>query len=147
MAYYADKAIIQKDHYKLDGKTYGLMFYDRDVFGNAMMSSAKGSSALSVLETLTKVNPITHSGVNFISLDNDISMWTFHSVEKDIYTISTETDQGVACELRSRWYNINPIAVKYGGGGHQKASGATLKNREEAMRMLADLDQMAEENA
>ncbi len=95
MAYYADKAIIQKDHYKLDGKTYGLMFYDRDVFGNAMMSSAKGSSALSVLETLTKVNPITHSGVNFISLDNDISMWTFHSVEKDIYTISTETDQGV----------------------------------------------------
>ena len=75
-----------------------------------------------------------------VSLMNDIR-------GVDIWVNFTETDQGVACELRSGRYNINPIAVKYGGGGHQKASGATLKNREEAMRMLADLDQMAEENA
>ena len=51
----------------------------------------------------------------------------------------TETEEGVLCEIRSNTYNINPIAVKYGGGGHQKASGATLKNREEAMMLLADL--------
>ncbi len=51
----------------------------------------------------------------------------------------TETDDGVLCEIRSNTHNINPIAVKYGGGGHQKASGATLKNREEAMSLLADL--------
>ena len=51
----------------------------------------------------------------------------------------TETDEGVLCEIRSNTHNINPIAVKYGGGGHQKASGATLKNREEAMSLLADL--------
>ena len=38
-----------------------------------------------------------------------------------------------------RKYNINTIAVKYGGGGHQKASGATIKDREEAMAMLNDL--------
>ncbi|MBQ4563358.1 MAG: hypothetical protein IJA58_02625 [Lachnospiraceae bacterium] len=49
------------------------------------------------------------------------------------------------CELRSGKYNINPIAVKYGGGGHQKASGATVKDRKEAMQMLADLDRMMEE--
>ena len=54
----------------------------------------------------------------------------------------TETDQGVLCELRSKKYNINPIAVKYGGGGHQKASGATVPDRETAMKMLADLDAM-----
>ena len=53
-----------------------------------------------------------------------------------------ETDQGVLCELRSKKYNINPIAVKYGGGGHQKASGATVPDRETAMKMLADLDAM-----
>ena len=53
----------------------------------------------------------------------------------------------VLCELRSSRLNINRIAVKYGGGGHQKASGATLKSRAEAMQMLSDLDQMAEENA
>ena len=51
----------------------------------------------------------------------------------------TETDEGVLCEIRSNTHNINPIAVKYGGGGHQKASGATLKNREEAMALLSDL--------
>ena len=64
----------------------------------------------------------------------------------DIWVNFTETENGVLCELRSSKYNINPIAVKYGGGGHQKASGATVKDRETAMQMLADLDRMMEEN-
>lgn len=51
----------------------------------------------------------------------------------------TETEDGVLCEIRSNTHNINPIAVKYGGGGHQKASGATLKNKDEAMSLLNDL--------
>jgi len=63
----------------------------------------------------------------------------------DIWVNFTETEQGVLCELRSGKYNINPIAVKYGGGGHQKASGATVKDRNEAMQMLADDDRMREE--
>ena len=65
----------------------------------------------------------------------------------DIWVNFTETEQGIACELRSSKYNINPIAVKYGGGGHAKASGATVKTKEEAMAMLADLNAMMEENA
>lgn len=63
----------------------------------------------------------------------------------DIWVNFTETENGVLCELRSSRFNINPIAVKYGGGGHQKASGATVPNREAAMQMLADLDAMMEE--
>ena len=55
----------------------------------------------------------------------------------------TETDDGVLCEIRSNKYNINPIAVKYGGGGHAKASGATLKCREEAMALLEDLNKLS----
>ena len=62
----------------------------------------------------------------------------------DIWVNFTETENGVLCELRSSRYNINPIAVKYGGGGHAKASGATLPDRETAMAMLADLDEMME---
>lgn len=54
----------------------------------------------------------------------------------------TETPDGVLCELRSSDYNINPIAVKYGGGGHAKASGATVPDRETAMQMLHDLDEL-----
>ena len=64
----------------------------------------------------------------------------------DIWVNFTETEGGVLCELRSSRYNINPIAVKYGGGGHEKASGATVPDRETALRMLADLDQIMEVN-
>ncbi len=60
----------------------------------------------------------------------------------DIWVNFTESDEGVLCELRSSRFNINPIAVKYGGGGHQKASGACVPNRETAMAMLSDLDQI-----
>ena len=64
----------------------------------------------------------------------------------DIWVNFTETDKGVLCELRSSKYNINPIAVKYGGGGHAKASGATVADKATAMAMLADLDAMIGEN-
>ena len=62
----------------------------------------------------------------------------------DIWTNFTETANGVLCEIRSSRYNINGIAKKYGGGGHAKASGATLKDREQAMALLADLNELIE---
>ena len=40
--------------------------------------------------------------------------------------------------------NINPIAVSFGGGGHQKASGATVADHETALKMLENLDKLAE---
>ncbi len=60
----------------------------------------------------------------------------------DIWANFTETEDGVLCELRSSRFNINPIAVKYGGGGHAKASGATVADRQSAMQLLRDLDNM-----
>ena len=63
----------------------------------------------------------------------------------DIWVNFTETEEGVLCELRSGGVNINPIAVKFGGGGHAKASGATVPDRETAMRMLSDLNELAGE--
>ncbi len=64
----------------------------------------------------------------------------------DIWVNFTESEQGVLCELRSSIYNINPIAVKYGGGGHAKASGATVPDKETAMSMLHDLNEFTGEN-
>ena len=64
----------------------------------------------------------------------------------DTWVNFTESDSGVLCEIRSNRYNVNPVATKYGGGGHQKASGATLKNKEEAMALLEDLKSLSEEN-
>lgn len=60
----------------------------------------------------------------------------------DIWVNLTEAEDSVLCELRSSRYNINPVAVKYGGGGHQKASGATVPDHATAMAMLNDLDQL-----
>lgn len=61
-----------------------------------------------------------------------------------IWAAFAECDDGVICELRSSAFNINPVATKYGGGGHAKASGATVPSKEIAMKMLRDLDRMAE---
>ena len=61
----------------------------------------------------------------------------------DTWVNFTETDDGVLCEIRSAKYNINQIAVKHGGGGHAKASGATLKSREEAMELVSELEALA----
>ena len=63
----------------------------------------------------------------------------------DIWVNFTEAENGVLCELRSATKNINPIAVKYGGGGHAKASGATVASKEIAMQMLSDLDALTKE--
>jgi len=63
----------------------------------------------------------------------------------EIWVNFTETEGGVLCELRSAGVNINPIAVKYGGGGHAKASGATVPDRATAMAMLEDLDKLTGE--
>jgi len=65
----------------------------------------------------------------------------------EIWVNFTETADGVLAELRSSMHNINRIATKYGGGGHLKASGATLRNRAEAMQMLGDLIEITEEKA
>ena len=66
----------------------------------------------------------------------------------DTWVNFTETEDKILVEIRSSKYNINPIAVKYGGGGHKKASGCSVATKDEAMALLADLNALEEtENA
>ena len=58
----------------------------------------------------------------------------------------TESDDGIHTEIRSNKYNINPVAVKYGGGGHKKASGCTVPDKKTAMLLLDDLNALAKGN-
>lgn len=60
----------------------------------------------------------------------------------DAWVNFTECEQGVLCEIRSKNLNINQIAVAHGGGGHLKASGATLKDKQEALQVLDELDDL-----
>jgi len=64
----------------------------------------------------------------------------------DIWVNFTEDESNnvVVAEIRSNKYNINQIATKYGGGGHLLASGASLKDFDEAKQMLDDLDALIE---
>lgn len=64
-----------------------------------------------------------------------------------IWVNFTESEDGVHVELRSNRYNINPIAVKYGGGGHKKASGCTVPDKATAMALLDDLNALADTEA
>ena len=60
----------------------------------------------------------------------------------DIWANFTEDGEKVLVELRSGKYNIQPIAVKYGGGGHEKACGCDVKDHAQAMELLRDLKAM-----
>ena len=55
----------------------------------------------------------------------------YHQVVKKRYRIS----------LRSNYINVNKIAVKYGGGGHKKASGCEMKGSLEELKttLLEDI--------
>ena len=64
----------------------------------------------------------------------------------EIWANFTETDEGIFCELRSVNRNIQPVAVKYGGGGHPKACGRTVPDFNTVMAILRDLDDMIGEN-
>ncbi len=66
----------------------------------------------------------------------------------DIWANFTEDENGkVIAELRcNSKYNVNAVAVKWGGGGHKQASGATIANFEAAYLMIKDLENLLKEN-
>ena len=64
----------------------------------------------------------------------------------DIWVNFTETEDKVLVEIRSNKYTVQPVAVKYGGGGHAKACGASVKDRAEAMALLEDLNAFHKED-
>ncbi len=64
----------------------------------------------------------------------------------DIWANFTEDENNnVLVELRSSKYNINSVAVKYGGGGHKQASGATVANFDICKDIITDLEKLMEE--
>lgn len=79
---------------------------------------------------------ISRGMVNTMSGIKGIDIWVNFTED--------EVNNCIIAELRSNKYNINEIAVKYGGGGHLLASGASLESFAVADKMLADLDQLIE---
>lgn len=66
-----------------------------------------------------------------------------------IWTLFTRSPEGlIRVEFRSSGLNIQPIAKKYGGGGHRCAAGARLQDWtwEQCMAIINDLDNLVEES-
>ena len=89
-----------------------------------------------VLETGLSPYSLARSIVNNMAGIKEINVWaTFTELE----------DGRIIIELRSCGKNVNQIAVKYGGGGHLQASGATISGYEELELVIEDLIALAKE--
>lgn len=51
-------------------------------------------------------------------------------------------DGSIRVRLRSRFVTINDLAEKYGGGGHDRACGATVHSKKEMNQMLSDANEI-----
>ncbi|MBQ9011529.1 MAG: bifunctional oligoribonuclease/PAP phosphatase NrnA [Bacilli bacterium] len=67
----------------------------------------------------------------------------FNYVEQMLVWTTITFDKDANCfriSIRSRGPVINEVAAKYGGGGHQRASGVRLENVEDIKKLIMDLD-------
>ena len=84
-----------------------------------------------VKEMNADIFSISRGMVNTMSGIRGIDIWA---------NFTEDEDNGIIVEMRSSKYDINWVATKYGGGGHPKACGCTVKNFEEVDRILNDLN-------
>lgn len=75
--------------------------------------------------------------VNNFNFINEMLVWA--TLTEDI-----KNDQ-IRVSIRSRGPEINQLAEKFNGGGHKFASGVKLKNFDEAMLLMKELDNLLEE--
>ena len=89
---YAATKTSNAEPYGLDGKTYGLMYWNGGVAGKALMANkmADGSLEAKALEVMTKSDNARDK--LFVPNDSDISMWTFRWVDNDHYCITSRFD-------------------------------------------------------
>ncbi len=95
---------------------------------------------------MTKKADWMKSGADFQTISRDM-VKTMSGIEGIYIWVNFTEDESskIVAEIRSNTMNINPVATKYGGGGHAFASGAYLDSFDKAYQMLEDLDHMMEE--
>lgn len=77
-----------------------------------------------------------NSFVNLLSDIEKVKVWAFFSQD--------EHDQTIKISIRSRYYAINQIAMKYNGGGHKLACGVKVDNWDEVDKIIGDINKMLE---
>ncbi len=92
---------------------------------------------------------IAKSGLEFQAISRGMVNQMAGIKEIPIWANFTEDVENnvIVGEFRARGITIVDIAKKYGGGGHNLACGASLKNWDEVDEILQDLDERAQEYA
>ena len=75
--------------------------------------------------------------INSFNHINEMLVWVTATEDKDLGTYRVS--------IRSRGPIINEVAANHGGGGHMYASGTRLKNEEEIMSLIKDLDETSKQ--
>ncbi len=91
---------------------------------------------------------IKKSGLDFQAVSRGMVNQMAGIKEISIWANFTEDSENnlIVGEFRSRGIIIVDIAKKYGGGGHNNACGASLKNWKEVDSILNDLDERAKQH-
>ncbi len=94
------------------------------------------------------IKVIEESGLDFHSISRGMVNQMAGIIEVPIWANFTEDVEKnvIVGEFRSRGIVIVDIAKKYGGGGHNHACGASLKDWNEVEDILKDFDERAQEN-
>jgi len=94
-------------------------------------------------------NLIAESGLNFQAISRGMVNQMAGIKEVPIWANFTEDIENnvIVGEFRSRGITIVDIAKKYGGGGHNNACGASLKDWNVVEDILKDFDERAQEHA
>ncbi|MGX9340500.1 DHH family phosphoesterase [Mycoplasma sp. 4044] len=89
-----------------------------------------------ILDPLRANRPYTLANID----DNKI--WVFFTQEKAKGTDGSTQDQ-IRCEFRSNGACVRNVAVKWGGGGHHRASGAQINDASLIPLIIADCEKEA----
>ena len=89
---YVSSLEVSDDPYELDGTTWGLMNYSNGTTGEAIMAEAKNSNALKSQSMMVHTDPTKRDNKLYVAKDADITMWKFHVVSGDLYTLSADVN-------------------------------------------------------
>ena len=124
---YASSYEIPDDYYHLDGKTYGIAYHNDTAAAAALMTDSQtsdGHQHLSSADMLMRPDVLDNEGILLVAADTNITNWTFHNIEGNIYEISTTvngekrylTIDGQDVSLKSKPTSGAQIAVTSGTG-------------------------------
>ncbi len=115
----------------------------------------KDYNSLRLTGELTRRIKITSSGVAYIYISRGLRKKLNLTIEEASNMVGVmdsikgsliwlafieNDDRSIRVRLRSRFTTVNQIANKYSGGGHDRASGATVYSKKEMNELIQDAD-------